>query len=68
MVVLTVLSILLLVFIGAPLFAIMGTATLMCLAFFTDLSQFRDMTILIQHMENLATKQEFLAIPLFMAS
>lgn len=68
MITITVLSILFLVVIGAPLFAIMGVATLMCLALFTDLAGFSDMTLLIQHMENLATKQEFLAIPLFMAS
>jgi len=68
MITITVLSILFLAAIGAPLFAIMGVATLMCLALFTDLTNFSDMTLLIQHMENLATKQEFLAIPLFIAS
>lgn len=68
MVIVTVLAVLFLVVIGAPLFAIMGVATLLCLRLFTDLANFSDMTLLIQHMENLATKQEFLAIPLFMAS
>jgi C4-dicarboxylate transporter DctM subunit len=68
MVLFTVACILALVLIGSPLFAIMGIATMLCLSLFTDLSNFRDMTLLIQHMENLATKQEFLAIPLFMAS
>lgn len=68
MVIITTLAILFLVVIGAPLFAIMGVSTLLCLSLFTDLSNFSDMTLIIQHMENLATKQEFLAIPLFMAS
>lgn len=68
MIILTILIVLFLVVIGAPLFTILGSATLLCLALFTDLSQFKDLTLLIQHMENLATKQEFLAIPLFMAS
>jgi C4-dicarboxylate transporter DctM subunit len=53
---------------GAPLFAIVGVLTALCLVLFTDLSHFQDLKVLIQHMENLATKQEFLAIPLFMAS
>ncbi len=53
---------------GAPLFAIVGVMTALCLILFTDLSHFQDLKVLIQHMENLATKQEFLAIPLFMAS
>ena len=63
-----VLSVLLFIVLGAPLFAIVGVATTLCLAFFTDFNQFSDLKILIQHIENLATKQEFLAIPLFMAS
>jgi C4-dicarboxylate transporter DctM subunit len=61
-------AIALLVGVGAPLFAIVGVLTALCLLLFTGHSQFIDLKVLIQHMENLATKQEFLAIPLFMAS
>jgi C4-dicarboxylate transporter DctM subunit len=60
--------ILFLIVIGAPLFVIVGVATALCLAFFTNLSGLSELSVLVQHMENLATKQEFLAIPLFMAS
>jgi len=63
-----ILSVSLFIILGAPLFSILGLATTLCLAFFTDFNQFSDLKILIQHIENLATKQEFLAIPLFMAS
>ncbi len=61
-------SVLALALLGAPLFAIVGVLTALCLTLFTDLSSFLDLKVLIQHMEGLATKQEFLAIPLFMAS
>jgi C4-dicarboxylate transporter DctM subunit len=54
--------------IGAPLFVIVGAATALCLSIFTELGSFSDLRVLVQHIENLATKQEFLAIPLFMAS
>lgn len=57
-----------LIVIGAPLFVIVGVATALCLTSFTEMSNFSDLQVLVQHMENLATKQEFLAIPLFMAS
>jgi C4-dicarboxylate transporter DctM subunit len=61
-------AVLIFILTGAPLFAIVGVATTLCLAFFTDFHHWMDLKILIQHIENLATKQEFLAIPLFMAS
>ncbi|MCK6545985.1 TRAP transporter large permease subunit [Myxococcota bacterium] len=54
--------------IGAPLFVIVGAITAASLALFTEFSRIEDMRVLIQHMEGLATRQEFLAIPLFMAS
>ncbi len=63
-----VLVLLALVVIGAPLFVIVGLITALSLVTFTELSSFSDMRVLVQHVENLATKQEFLAIPLFMAS
>ncbi len=63
-----ILAILALAVIGAPLFVIVGVATTLCLAAFTDLSTLGKLQVLVQHMENLATKQEFLAIPLFLAS
>jgi C4-dicarboxylate transporter DctM subunit len=63
-----ILSVLILILIGAPLFAIVGVATTLCLSLFTDFNQFTDLKILIQQIENLATKQEFLAIPLFIGS
>jgi C4-dicarboxylate transporter, DctM subunit len=68
LVVVIVLAILVLVLVGAPLFVIVGVATTLCLALFTDLSTLDKLQVLVQHMENLATKQEFLAIPLFVAS
>ena len=58
-----------LVLIGAPLFLIVGTATALCFVLFTgDHSQLADLLPIMQNMEGLLTKQEFLAIPLFMAS
>lgn len=68
MTILVILAVLVLAAIGAPLFVIVGVATALCLSLFTDLNHFTDLTVLVQHVENLATKQEFLAIPLFMAS
>jgi C4-dicarboxylate transporter, DctM subunit len=65
---LVVATILFLAAIGAPLFVIVGVATALSLVLFTDLQSFNDLRVLIQHMEGLATRQEFLAIPLFMAS
>jgi C4-dicarboxylate transporter, DctM subunit len=51
--------------IGVPLFVIVGTATALCFAIWTP-----DVGLLpiMQSMEGLVKKQEFLAIPLFMAS
>lgn len=57
-----------LVLTGAPLFIIVGGLTLLCLHQYTDLSQWQDLKLVIQQIENLATKQEFLAVPLFMIS
>jgi C4-dicarboxylate transporter DctM subunit len=54
--------------IGAPLFVIVGAITALSLVTFTEFASFSDLRVLIQHMEGLATRQEFLAIPLFMAS
>jgi C4-dicarboxylate transporter DctM subunit len=54
--------------IGSPLFVILGATTALSLLFFTDLSHLTDLKVLIQHIENIATKQEFLAIPFFIAS
>lgn len=62
------LVLLLLVVIGAPLFVIVGVLTALSLLTYTELTHLADMRVLVQHVENLATKQEFLAIPLFMAS
>jgi C4-dicarboxylate transporter DctM subunit len=58
----------LLILLGAPLFVIVGVATATCFYGFAGLEHFGDQVVLIQHMENLATKQEFLAIPLFLAA
>ncbi len=63
-----VLALIGLVVIGAPLFVIVGGVTALCLALLTPLAGFHDLQILVQNMEGLATKQEFLAIPLFIAS
>jgi C4-dicarboxylate transporter DctM subunit len=58
-----------LVLIGAPLFLIVGTATALCFVMFTgDHSGLSDLLPIMQNMEGLLTKQEFLAVPLFMAS
>jgi C4-dicarboxylate transporter DctM subunit len=55
--------------IGAPLFLIVGTATALCFLWFTpEFQGIVDLLPLMQNMEGLLTKQEFLAIPLFMAS
>lgn len=55
--------------IGAPLFLIVGTATALCFYLFTpDHKDLADLLPMMQNMEGLLTKQEFLAIPLFMAS
>ncbi len=55
--------------IGAPLFLIVGTTTALCFMLFTpDHGQLVDLLPIMQNMEGLLTKQEFLAIPLFMAS
>jgi C4-dicarboxylate transporter, DctM subunit len=53
---------------GVPLFVIVGVATALSLVLFTALGSFSDLAVLVQHVESLATKQEFLAIPLFIAS
>ncbi|MBL7714495.1 MAG: TRAP transporter large permease [Bdellovibrionales bacterium] len=68
MTIILILVLLALVAISAPLFTIVGVMTGLSLLFFTDLKGWQDLRLLVQHMENLATKQEFLAIPLFMAS
>ncbi len=55
--------------IGAPLFAIIGAATLLCFTVLSaDLANTNDMLQIVQSMEQLVTKKEFLAIPLFMVS
>jgi len=55
--------------VGAPLFVVVGAATALAFRWFTDDHQtFASLLPLVQNMEELLTKQEFLAIPLFMAS
>lgn len=55
--------------IGSPLFVIVGSATVLCFYLFTsDLASLKQMVRIAQVMEQLLTKQEFIAIPLFMAS
>lgn len=55
--------------IGTPLFVIVGMATALCFLWFTtDHQTLQSLLPMIQNMEQLVTKQEFLAIPLFMAS
>ncbi len=55
--------------IGSPLFVILGTATALCFAFFLpEAHGLVGLLPVMQNMEGLVTKQEFLAIPLFMAS
>jgi C4-dicarboxylate transporter DctM subunit len=62
-------ALLVLALIGAPLFVIVGTATALCFALFTpDHKHLPDLLPMMQNMEGLLTKQEFLAIPMFMAS
>jgi C4-dicarboxylate transporter DctM subunit len=55
--------------IGVPLFVIVGIATALCFIWFTpDHNHLLDLLPITQSMEGLLTKQEFLAIPLFMAA
>lgn len=55
--------------IGVPLFVIVGVATALCFVWFTpDHQTLFDLLPVTQNMEGLLTKQEFLAIPLFMAA
>jgi C4-dicarboxylate transporter DctM subunit len=55
--------------IGVPLFVIIGAVTALVWALYSgEISSFSDLTRLIEPMESLATKDEFLAIPLFVAS
>ncbi len=54
---------------GSPLFVIVGTATALCFALFVpESSGLADLLPMMQNMEGLLTKQEFLAVPMFMAS
>lgn len=54
---------------GTPLFVLVGTATALCFLLFTsDHTTAESLLPLVQNMEQLLTRQEFLAIPLFMAS
>jgi C4-dicarboxylate transporter DctM subunit len=54
---------------GVPLFVIVGSATALSFRWFTeDHQSFESLLPIAQNMEQLLTKQEFLAIPLFMAS
>jgi C4-dicarboxylate transporter, DctM subunit len=59
---------LVLALIGSPLFVILGTATTLCFAFFLPPGSTGSLLLVTQNMEGLASRQEFLAIPLFMAS
>ena len=55
--------------IGLPLFVIIGVVTaLVWMLYSPDITSFEALTRLIEPMESLATKDEFLAIPLFVAS
>ena len=64
-----ILVLLFLVIVGAPLFVIMGSATALSFYWFTDDHGTLDsLLVILQATENLVTRQEFLAIPLFMAS
>jgi len=55
--------------IGVPLFVIIGVVTALVWALYSgEIDSFRGLTRLIEPMESLATKDEFLAIPLFVAS
>ena len=54
---------------GVPLFVLVGAATALCFLLFTDDHRSIDSLLpMVQAMEQLLTRQEFLAIPLFMAS
>lgn len=54
---------------GVPLFVVVGMATALAFLFFTaDHHSAQSLLPMVQNMEELLTKQEFLAIPLFMAS
>jgi C4-dicarboxylate transporter DctM subunit len=54
---------------GVPLFLIVGAATGLAFVFFTpDHQTVESLLPIVQGMEQLLTRQEFLAIPLFMAS
>ncbi len=54
---------------GAPLFVIVGAATALAFVWFTaDHGTALSLLPMIQNQEEMLTKQEFLAIPLFMAS
>jgi C4-dicarboxylate transporter DctM subunit len=58
-----------LIAVGSPLFVIMGASTALCFYGFTDDHHtMHRLVVILQAMEGLLTKQEFLAIPLFMAS
>jgi C4-dicarboxylate transporter DctM subunit len=58
-----------LVAVGAPLFVIMGASTALSFYWFTDdHHSMHQLVVILQATENLVTKQEFLAIPLFIAS
>ncbi|MSP92029.1 MAG: TRAP transporter large permease subunit [Myxococcales bacterium] len=54
---------------GVPLFVLVGAATALCFLLFTDDHRtVSSLLPMVQAMEQLLTRQEFLAIPLFMAS
>jgi C4-dicarboxylate transporter DctM subunit len=58
-----------LIVVGSPLFVIMGAATALAFYLFTpDHDSMTRLVVIMQATENLVTKQEFLAIPLFMGS
>ncbi len=54
---------------GLPLFVIIGVVTALCWALYSDgITGFDSFTRVITPLESLLTKEEFLAIPLFMAA
>jgi C4-dicarboxylate transporter DctM subunit len=58
-----------LVFSGAPLFVIVGAVTALCFAIWApNVHDFSGLLQVTQKMEQLLEKQEFIAIPLFIAS
>ena len=64
-----VLALLALAVLGTPLFVVVGAATALAFRWFTpDHQSVESLLPIIQNMEELLTKQEFLAIPMFMAS